>query len=236
MANNNQRTVFAAIGELVVEKSGVLNLGVEGMMILGAIAGFSVTLETGSYATGILAAAVVGALAAALFGVLTQGVAARRSEIGLRVALGAGRRDIVLSVLHRGLVLSAVGVGVGHETGLQHAVGRDAHARHQVAGAEGGLLGLGEVVAQHFLLGEVLRPVLGPERVRVHVGRDVARDARIGVLAPRAAQVVGLLEAHHVVDADVTQLDDRQDPRHARPDHRSPQGSLGPCVRTLRFV
>ena len=49
--------VFAAIGELVVERAGVLNLGLEGMMVLGAIAGFAVTLDTGSYVVGIAAAA-----------------------------------------------------------------------------------------------------------------------------------------------------------------------------------
>ena len=48
--------VFAAIGELVVERAGVLNLGVEGMMIVGAIAGFAVTIATGSYVLGIVAA------------------------------------------------------------------------------------------------------------------------------------------------------------------------------------
>ncbi len=55
--------VFAAIGELVVERAGVLNLGLEGMMILGAIAGFSVTLDSGSYVVGIAAAALAGAAA-----------------------------------------------------------------------------------------------------------------------------------------------------------------------------
>ena len=53
--------VFAAIGELVVERAGVLNLGIEGMMILGAIAGFSVTLDSGSYLAGIIAAAAAPA-------------------------------------------------------------------------------------------------------------------------------------------------------------------------------
>ncbi len=79
--------VFAAIGELVVEKSGVLNLGVEGMMILGAIAGFAVTLETGSYMLGILAAALVGALAASLFGLLTQTLLSNQVATGLALTI-----------------------------------------------------------------------------------------------------------------------------------------------------
>jgi general nucleoside transport system permease protein len=79
--------VFAAIGELVVEKSGVLNLGVEGMMILGAIAGFAATLETGSYMLGILAAALVGALAASLFGLLTQTLLSNQVATGLALTI-----------------------------------------------------------------------------------------------------------------------------------------------------
>ena len=42
--------VMAAMGELVAERSGVLNLGIEGMMLVGAVAGFGVTLGTGSHA------------------------------------------------------------------------------------------------------------------------------------------------------------------------------------------
>ena len=40
--------LYASLGELVAEKSGVLNLGVEGMMVIGAIAAFSTTIGTGS--------------------------------------------------------------------------------------------------------------------------------------------------------------------------------------------
>ena len=40
--------LLAAIGELVTERAGVLNLGVEGMMIVGAISGFAIAVETGS--------------------------------------------------------------------------------------------------------------------------------------------------------------------------------------------
>ena len=62
--------LLAALGEMVVEKSGVLNLGVEGMMILGAISGFIVAVETGSAATGFLAAAVAGAALSSIFAFL----------------------------------------------------------------------------------------------------------------------------------------------------------------------
>jgi len=79
--------VFAAIGELVVEKSGVLNLGVEGLMILGAIAGFSVTLETSSYILGLLASACVGAIACGIFGVLTQILLSNQVATGLALTI-----------------------------------------------------------------------------------------------------------------------------------------------------
>ena len=59
--------VVAALGELIAEKSGVLNLGVEGMMIIGAVSGFIVGVETGSAYVGIIAAAVAGALLSLLF-------------------------------------------------------------------------------------------------------------------------------------------------------------------------
>ena len=64
--------IFAAIGELVVEKSGVLNLGVEGMMITGAICGFATAVETGSPLSGFAAAALGGAAPSLLFPFLPQ--------------------------------------------------------------------------------------------------------------------------------------------------------------------
>jgi ABC-type uncharacterized transport system permease subunit len=79
--------VFAATGELVVEKSGVLNLGVEGMMIVGAIAGFAATTETGSFFAGVVAAVVAGALIAFLFGVLTQTLLANQVATGLALTM-----------------------------------------------------------------------------------------------------------------------------------------------------
>ncbi len=79
--------VFAAIGELVVEKSGVLNLGVEGMMIVGALAAFSATVETGSFVVGIGAAIVAGAAMALLFALLTQTLLANQVATGLALTL-----------------------------------------------------------------------------------------------------------------------------------------------------
>jgi general nucleoside transport system permease protein len=79
--------VFAALGEVVVEKSGVLNLGVEGMMIMGAIAGFAATVSTGSAILGILAAIVVGMLMALLFAFLTQTLLANQVATGLALTL-----------------------------------------------------------------------------------------------------------------------------------------------------
>ena len=48
--------LLAGLGELVTERSGVLNLGVEGMMLAGAVTAFGVAFHTGSYAAAILAA------------------------------------------------------------------------------------------------------------------------------------------------------------------------------------
>ena len=79
--------VFAAIGELVVERAGVLNLGIEGMMIVGAIAGFSATLDNDSFLFGIFAAAFAGAVAAFLFGFLTQVLMANQVATGLALTI-----------------------------------------------------------------------------------------------------------------------------------------------------
>ncbi|MFG6564438.1 ABC transporter permease [Sulfitobacter sp. 1A13421] len=79
--------IFAAIGELVVEKSGVLNLGVEGMMITGAICGFATAVETGSPLLGFAAAAVGGAVLSLLFAFLTQVALANQVASGLSLTL-----------------------------------------------------------------------------------------------------------------------------------------------------
>jgi ABC-type uncharacterized transport system permease subunit len=79
--------LIAAIGELVVERSGVLNLGVEGMMIMGAVAGFGVGYLTGSPWLGLFAAVVVGALFSLLFAVMTLTLATNQVATGLSLTL-----------------------------------------------------------------------------------------------------------------------------------------------------
>jgi simple sugar transport system permease protein len=91
--------LLAATGELVTEKSGVLNLGVEGMMLVGAVVGFAVTLGSGSATLGIVAAAVAGAAMALVFAALTlrlfanqvaTGLALTIFGVGLSALIGAG--------------------------------------------------------------------------------------------------------------------------------------------------
>jgi simple sugar transport system permease protein len=79
--------VYAALGELVTERAGVLNLGVEGMMLVGAIAGFAVDVSSGSLVLGYLAAAGAGALIALLFGVLTLTLQTNQVATGLALTL-----------------------------------------------------------------------------------------------------------------------------------------------------
>jgi ABC-type uncharacterized transport system permease subunit len=69
--------IFAALGELVTEKSGVLNLGVEGMMLVGAIVAFITTSTTGSLWLGVGA----GCLAGAAMALLGKKVAAARGHV-----------------------------------------------------------------------------------------------------------------------------------------------------------
>jgi len=79
--------VYAALGELVSERAGVLNLGVEGMMLVGAMSGFAIGVSTGSLVLGFLAAAAGGALIALLFAVLTLSLQTNQVATGLALTL-----------------------------------------------------------------------------------------------------------------------------------------------------
>lgn len=79
--------LLAAMGELVVERSGVLNLGVEGMMVVGAVCGFGAAYASGSVTLGILAGIGGGMIIALLFAVMTQTFLSNQVATGLALTL-----------------------------------------------------------------------------------------------------------------------------------------------------
>lgn len=79
--------MLAALGELVTEKSGVLNLGVEGMMLMGAIGAFAVTVQTGSLWLGVLAGVAAGVAMSAVFAWLTLSLMANQVATGLALTI-----------------------------------------------------------------------------------------------------------------------------------------------------
>lgn len=88
--------LLAAIGEMVVERAGVLNLGVEGMMITGAVVGFAVAINTGNPALGFAAAALASAVLSLSFGVLTQLLLSNQVATGLGLTLvGLGLSSLI---------------------------------------------------------------------------------------------------------------------------------------------
>ncbi|MEO7496335.1 MAG: ABC transporter permease [Massilia sp.] len=79
--------VLASTGELVAERSGVLNLGIEGMMLVGAVVGFSVTLGSGSITLGLMAAMLAGLLMALVFAFLVLTLQTNQVATGLALTL-----------------------------------------------------------------------------------------------------------------------------------------------------
>jgi general nucleoside transport system permease protein len=88
--------LLAALGEVVVERSGVLNLGVEGMMVMGAVCGFGAALLTGSPWIGVIAAIAAGIGMSLLFGVLTLTLVSNQVATGLALTLlGLGLSGLI---------------------------------------------------------------------------------------------------------------------------------------------
>jgi simple sugar transport system permease protein len=88
--------LLAAAGELVVERSGVLNLGVEGMMIMGAACGFAGAWLTGSALVGALFGILAGCALSAVFAVLTLGLAVNQVATGLALTIfGVGLSGLI---------------------------------------------------------------------------------------------------------------------------------------------
>jgi ABC-type uncharacterized transport system permease subunit len=79
--------LIAAMGELVAERSGVMNLGVEGMMLMGALIGYMVSLNSGSLWSGVLAAIMSGALLALILAIMSITLKVDQTVTGLALNL-----------------------------------------------------------------------------------------------------------------------------------------------------
>ncbi|MCO6186041.1 ABC transporter permease [Rhizobium sp. L1K21] len=88
--------LLAGLGELVVEKAGVLNLGVEGMMLMGAISGFGVTVMTFNPWLGVLGAAVGGSASSMIFAFLVLQLNSNQVATGLALTIfGTGLSSLI---------------------------------------------------------------------------------------------------------------------------------------------
>ena len=88
--------VFAGIGELVTEKTGVLNLGVEGMMLIGAVTAFVTLVITGSYFLAFLVSILSGALMSGLFAYLVLILMSNQVATGLALTIfGIGLSSMI---------------------------------------------------------------------------------------------------------------------------------------------
>lgn len=99
--------LLAAIGVLVHEKTGVVNLGVEGMMLVAAVVGFAVVHATGSYTLGFAGGALAGAALAAVFALFALGLHANQYATGLALALFGGGLSSFIGLPYSGLSLPA---------------------------------------------------------------------------------------------------------------------------------
>ena len=95
--------LLAATGELVVERSGVLNLGLEGMMLVGAICGFATALATGSPTLGALGGLLGGLVFSLLFAVLALTFVAAQVPAGLALAIFGGGLSALVGSAYTGI-------------------------------------------------------------------------------------------------------------------------------------
>ncbi len=104
--------MLAAFGLLINEKAGVLNLGAEGMMLVAAIAGFAVTIGTGSATLGFVAGALAGMAAAGLFGWLVLWLGTNQYATGLALSIFGGGVSAFAGIPYTGLSLPSVKMAI----------------------------------------------------------------------------------------------------------------------------
>ena len=101
--------VLIALGEMVCEKSGVLNLGQEGMVLMGAVAGFIACVMTGNEGLGILAAIFAGMLMPLLFGFLAISLVSNQVATGLALTIFGTGLSAFLGASYVGMAIDGLG-------------------------------------------------------------------------------------------------------------------------------
>ena len=92
--------LFASLGEMFAQRSGVVNLGVEGIMLMGAFMGYYTVLHTGNPWLGLLVALVTGALMGLLMAVISVTMQAEQGISGIGLSLfGLGLSSLLMKVL-----------------------------------------------------------------------------------------------------------------------------------------
>lgn len=92
--------IYATLGEVFCERAGILNLGIEGIMLLGAFVGFATTSQTGSLGLGLLAACISGILAGLLMAFLSVWLGVNQHVSGLGITLlGSGMAYFAFRVI-----------------------------------------------------------------------------------------------------------------------------------------
>jgi simple sugar transport system permease protein len=97
--------LLAALGIVISERSGVVNLGIEGIMLVAAVLGFTIVHWTGSYGLGFVAGALAGAALAVLFGAMTLGLLTNQFATGLALALFGGGVSTYIGISYVGATL-----------------------------------------------------------------------------------------------------------------------------------
>jgi simple sugar transport system permease protein len=173
---------FAALGELVTEKSGVLNLGVEGTMLVGAAAGFIGTVATGSALVGLLAAMLAGMLMSLLFGFLTLSLMANQVATGLALTIFGIGLSALIGVDYVGTPIAGLGISL-----IPHAADQPLLLQHLAGIDPLVLVSLALPFAIHWFLyktrgGLVLRAVGESHDVAYALGYSVIRIRYLATL------------------------------------------------------
>jgi len=100
--------ILVALGEMVAEKSGVLNLGQEGMMLMGAVVGFAAAVTTGNLFVAVLVAILAGMIMALLFGVLSISLVSNQVATGLALTIFGGGLSAFIGTSYVGMGIDGI--------------------------------------------------------------------------------------------------------------------------------